>query len=236
MLLLWLFACAPGVFRIPGPLAGLGRDPAPEWTLPRAPAAAPRRVTGKRAPTPPTPLEIAAAAASFVGESTLTVRGERFRFDCSGLVEAALASAGCAFKGSAAGLFDQARTLRVLHRRRVPSPGDVAFFDDTYDADDDGRLGDPLTHVAVVETVDASGTITLVHVGSKGIVRILMNLKHPEDRYDGAGNLINSLLRSKQGGDTPRTKYLSGERWVAFASFWEGAPPDQVASADRSTR
>jgi hypothetical protein len=234
VLLLALLACAPNAYRIPGPLASLGEDPAPEW-LPRraSPSPLPRRTPG--AP-PPAPLEIAAAAARFVGDRSLVVDGERFRFDCSGLVEAALASAGCAFTGSTAQLFEQAREHRVLHRRRVPTPGDVAFFDDTYDRDGDGRRNDALSHIAVVETVDAAGTITLVHVGSEGVTRFLMNLKKPDERHDGAGSLINSYLRARKKGDSPRTRYLSGELWVAFGSFWDAGVPDQVASAERSTR
>ncbi len=235
MLLLWLLACAPNVYRMPGPLAGLGREPAPEWTLPReAPAPAPR--APRRPTTSPMPTEIARAASGFVGDSALVVNGERFRFDCSGLVEAALASAGCRFEGSSLDLFEQAKTLRVLHRKRMPSPGDVAFFDDTYDANRNGRVDDPLSHVAVVEEVDKAGTITLVHVGSKGVTRFLMNLRRPEDRHDAAGNLINSYIRSKRGGDTPRTRYLAGELWVAFGSFHAAPPGPYVASADLSTR
>ncbi len=232
LLLLALLACAPSVYRVPGPLAGLGREPVPTWGQPRAPGpfARPAR------PTPPTPLEIATAAAGFVGDRALVVDGVRFRFDCSGLVEASLASAGCRFTGSTADLFDQAREHRVLHRRRTPVPGDVAFFDDTYDRDGDGRLNDPLTHIAVVEEVDQAGTITLVHVGSQGVTRFLMNLRRPQERYDDKGNLINSYVRSRKGGDSPRTRYLAGELWVAFGSFWDAPVLDQVASAERSTR
>ena len=43
----------------------------------------------------------------------------------------------------------------MVHHRKVPRPGDLAFFDDTYDANHDGRTNDPLTHVAVVLSVAA---------------------------------------------------------------------------------
>lgn len=133
-------------------------------------------------------------------------------------------------------LFDQAKQERVLHRRRIPSPGDIAFFDDTYDRNGNGRLDDPLSHVAVVESVDQGGTITMVHIGSKGVARLMMNLRHPEDRTDTQGTVLNDYMRARSNGDSPRTRYLTGELWVAFASYWEAPTAAQVASDDRSTR
>lgn len=212
MLFAWLIGCAP--HRFPGPLSGLGREPAVERALAAAGASS----------------AVADAAAAFVGSRELRVDGEAFRRDCSGLVEAATASAGCSVRGSSAMLFDQARERGVLHRRRVPAAGDVAFFDDTYDRNGNGRTDDPLSHVAIVESVDPDGTIHLVHIGSAGVVRIVMNLRHPEDRDDRDGKRINDYLRSPGRNDSPRTRRLSGELWVAFGSFWKA---DQLA---RSTR
>jgi hypothetical protein len=236
-----LLACAPSIHRIPGPLAGVGRDPGSEWVIAAKPARAEKRPRPDKPAAGPAPTAIAEAATAFVGAKALLVDGERYRWDCSGLVEASLASAGCAFKGSSAMLFDQAKEERVLHRRRIPTPGDIAFFDDTHDRNGNGRLDDPLSHVAVVESVAADGTITMVHVGSKGVVRLTMNLRHPEDRTDAAGKVLNDNLRARGKNDSPRTRYLTGELWVAFASYWDSAGAKrqaavQVPSADRSTR
>jgi hypothetical protein len=234
VLLALLAACAPSVYRMPGPLSGLGSEPAPEWHRRPERARPPAPPPVVRPPKPgPSPEEIAAAAAAYVGASRIEVGGTRYRFDCSGLVEASLASAGCPFTGSSASLFEQARDLRVLHRRRRPSPGDVAFFDNTYDRDGNGRRDDPLSHVAVVESVASDGTITMVHVGSKGVTRLVMNLRHPEDRTNEAGAVINDYLRAPTKGDSPRTRRLAGELWVGFASFWQ---VDQPAVSERSTR
>jgi hypothetical protein len=128
-------------------------------------------------------------------------------------------------------LFDAAREARVLHHRHVPSPGDVAFFDDTYDRNGNGRLDDELSHVAIVESVDEDGTIHLVHVGSKGVVRIVMNLRRPEDHVDEAGKVLNDYLRAHADGDAPRTRYLAGELWAGFASFWKAG--DQALASTR---
>ena len=149
------------------------------------------------------------------------MEGVKYRFDCSGLVEAALAEAGFTFSGSTRDLFATARDLGVLHRHHRPEVGDVAFFDDTYDKDNDGRVNDPLTHVAVVVTVDADGTIGMIHLGSAGVVKLAMNLRDPETHVDVGGRLINDYLRASSKRDSARTRHLAGELWVAFGSLWK---------------
>lgn len=231
MLLLWLIACAPHL-RFPGPLGGLGDEPVVERFEVDAPEeGAPPRIRPTRARPVATDGEaIARAAASFLGAKKLLVDGAVYRWDCSGFVEASLAAAGLAFRGSSAMLFDQAKELGVLHRRRKPHPGDVAFFDDTYDRNGNGRVDDPLSHVAVVERVDADGTVHMVHVGSRGVAPLTMNLRRPEDRADDDGKPLNDPLRARSPKDGPRTRTLTGELWVAFASFWKarGAVADEA--------
>lgn len=226
MLLLWLLGCAAHL-RPPGPLGGLGGAPPP----PVAVAEAPARPAKGGDPAATT----VATACSFLGERRIEVRGETFRFDCSGLVEASLAGAGLRFRGSSAMLFEAAREHGVLHRRRLPQPGDVAFFDDTYDRNGNGRLDDPLSHTAVVEAVAPDGTVTLIHVGSAGVVRFKMNLRHAEDRTGPDGAVVNDYLRARRASDPPRTRYLSSELWVGFASFWRLAERGG-AMASRSSR
>lgn len=226
MLLLALLACAPAHLRIPGPLDGLGEVP-----LPPPPVVAPGPAPASR-PRAEDPVadRVVATAAGLVGASKIVVGGETYRWDCSGFVSAALAGAGGAWGGGADDLFAVARDQRVLHRKRRPSPGDVAFFDNTYDADGDGRTNDVLTHVALVEAVAEDGTITLIHLGSRGIVRIRMNLVHPEDRDGPEGQRWNDNLRFKSSKDSPRTRYMASELWVGFGSFWRLL--DERATAD----
>ena len=73
-----------------------------------------------------------------------------------------------------------------------------------------------MSHVAIVESVDRDGTIHLVHLGSKGIVRITMNMKHPHDAVDKDGKVLNSVLRrGRDGGPV-----LSGALCRGFGSLW----------------
>ena len=63
-----------------------------------------------------------------------------------------------------------------------------------------------------------------------------MNLRDPESRADAQGKLINDYLRAPGKHDTARTRRLSGELWVAFASFWKvrGQPGRCAHEADLS--
>lgn len=186
---------------MPGPLHDLGRD----FEAPAARSA-------------PTGNAVADAAARLVGRSKIVVDGRSYRWDCSGLAIAALADAGIEASGSTADLWAQAEAAGRTHRRKRPAPGELAFFDDTYDRNDNGRLDDPLSHVAVVERVDPDGTITLIHVGSAGIVRFVMNLVFPHDELrDGAR--VNDLLRAASRRDPPGAKHLASELWVGFAAY-----------------
>lgn len=223
MLFALFLACAP-TYRYPGPLSSLGQEPAP----PRAASASVRGRTPFFNPLEPIiPSEpegrmVASTAAGLIGADCVLVNGEKYRWDCSGLVEGSMAGAEIDLQGSGANMLERARELGVTHRRKKPSPGDVAFFDNTWDKNGNGLLDDPLTHVAIVEEVDKHGTITLVHLGSsKGISRLKMNLYRPDERVDEDGNVLNDYLRRAVKGDSPRTPYLTGQLWCAFASFWE---------------
>jgi hypothetical protein len=232
--------CAHRGLTFPGPLATMGdapppyadtvteadAEPAPERAVASTPAEPPSRRARTRGAAKGE--QVARTAAKLVGDRSLVVNGERFRYDCSGLVAAAHAGARVALAGSSRDLYELARDEGLLHKHKLPKPGDVAFFDDTYDRNHNRRRDDDLTHVAVVESVSEDGTITLVHKGGKGIARIEMNLKRPHDRRDEDGRELNDYLRAssdKDGGPT-----LTGELFRAFASLW--ATEDGPATAD----
>ncbi|MEC7948515.1 MAG: CHAP domain-containing protein [Myxococcota bacterium] len=230
-LALLLTGCAHrGGMALPGPLRGMGTDPVPYADSGEEHTAETHvgDASDARADTPPSRRrtrrgdargeQVARTAASLIEHRKLVVRGETYRYDCSGLVEAAHAGARIDLRGSSRSLYEKARSEGLLHRRKVPVPGDVAFFDDTYDRNHNRRRDDDLTHVAIVESVAADGTITLVHKGGRGVVRMEMNLRRPAERRDEHGRELNDYLRSsrdKDGGPV-----LSGQLWRAFASLW----------------
>ena len=160
---------------------------------------------------------VAEAAARSVGRGPLVVNGERYRMDCSGVAHAIYARAGFPLGtvGDTRHLFELARTRGSL-RRSDPLPGDLAFFDFTWDADGNGALDDQLSHVAVVERVEPDGTVVLVHRVGERVVRTRMNLARPHDRNDEHGAPLNHFLRSASGGHPAKT---TAELFVAYGSL-----------------
>lgn len=136
-----------------------------------------------------------------------------FSQDCAGFVAATFHRVGLPIGGSPRWMWDRAIAAGALHRDSVPRAGDIAFFDDTYDRNHNGRRDDPLTHVAVVLSADPeSGDIVLAHGGaSHGRELLRMNLLHPSDpgRNDG----LRRPTARPTGGPV-----LAGELCVGFAT------------------
>jgi hypothetical protein len=174
------------------------------------------------APTPS--ADIARAAAWY-----LERRPSLPREDCSGLVEAILARAGSSDTGSAAMFWERAAAERRTHQRHRPDPGDLAFFDYTYDRNDNGLVDEELTHIGVVVEVEADGTIVVVHLStSQGIAALRMNLDAPDVRSRD-GTVLNDWL-GKVGYGPPEHGRLAGQLWRGFASV--GSDAAQLAEAD----
>ena len=80
-----------------------------------------------------------------------------------------------------------------------PVPGDLVFFRETYDQNRDGRRNDGLTHVGIVDQVDADGTVTVIHRVKRGVVRYRMNLARPRVAKDpNTGRILNDTLRAPE--------------------------------------
>ncbi|MGB0640828.1 MAG: CHAP domain-containing protein [Myxococcota bacterium] len=169
--------------------------------------------------------KVAKAAESFIGNRRMVVHGEKQRYDCSGMVCAAHKKAGIPMRGSSKTLYQKAKDYGVDHKRKRPDVGDIAFFDNTWDRNKNGRRDDRLTHVAIVEQVERDGTITLIHLGGSGITQIKMNMRHPNKKRDSEGKRWNSVLRSQKDGGPVLTAQLC----VGFGSLW-AISEDDVAS------
>lgn len=217
--LLLLTACHAHIPPIPGPMRTLAWSSRHDHQAPtsKTPDAPERRPSadpkGSRA-NAALGARVSDAARHYLAHPTAG-----FRQDCSGFVEATLARAGAPMRGSTRDLWAALDQQGATHRRTRPQPGDLAFFDNTYDRDDDGRTDDPLTHIAVVVSVDADGTIQLAHDGtSAGRATLYMNLLHPHDAKGPAGQPYNGALRAKRSADPAGTRYLAAELWHGFAT------------------
>lgn len=135
---------------------------------------------------------------------------------CNGLVEDILRDAGLEMRGGVKSLHAQMKEKGWLHRRKMPLPGDIAFFDKTYDYNRDGKQNDLLTHIAVVISVDRDGTVNMVHRGSSGIRPLTLNLHHRSVRRADNGKVLNSWLGKP--GFAREGHRLAGELWTDWAS------------------
>jgi len=81
--------------------------------------------------------------------------------------------------------------------KKTPETGDVIFFDDTWDRNNNRKIDDALTHVGIVVSVDSMGTVEFVHGNAgKKIKKGYLNKNYPDD-YMKDGKVINTYLRRK---------------------------------------
>ena len=177
-------------------------------------------------------LRLAAAAASSLGSQPVIVGGVRYRFDCSGVASGIYARAGFPLQGGddsggldVRRLYELAQTTGSL-RKHDPLPGDLVFFDDTYDYNGNGLVDDPLSHVGVVERVVDDGTVVFVHRIGAQVVRARLNLQRPGVRHDDKRRALNHYLRAASGAWPAKT---TGELFVAFGSLPVSEPERLLA-------
>jgi peptidoglycan DL-endopeptidase CwlO len=227
------------------PAPALAEAPAAEETR-RAPAPLPSPRTARAPPkkkalpastgVSPTAREtVLATARRLVGQSKVTVKGRPYPADCTGLVEAAYASAGLSLRGKSkpgdngvTALYRYAQAQGRVYTRGTPTPGDIVFFRETYDQNRDGRRNDGLTHVGLVDQVAADGTVTVIHRVQRGVVRYRMNLARPNAAQDPrSGQVINDTLRAPSAG---RPFALTGQLFASYATVLPAPAPVAVAS------
>lgn len=202
---------------IPGPLRQLGRTsapPAPEAVREQGSERAPPDRGGERE-RDEAGRAIARAARHYLNHSL-----EGFRDDCSGFVCAATSRAGRPVSGNTLSIWADLQDIGATHHRKVPRVGDLAFFDNTYDRNGDGRLNDELTHVGIVIQVLEDRTVVLAHGGtSQGRSELRLNLQHPDDHLSPGGEVRNDYLRRRRDSDPAGTPHLAGQMWRGFATL-----------------
>jgi hypothetical protein len=166
---------------------------------------------------------LGAGARSVLGAAELVVNGRRFSWDCTGTVLAIYWYAGIDLArdfgryagGGVTRLYRTLQDASLLYTTSEPVLGDLVFWDDTYDADGDGRWDDPLTHVGMVMETAADGTISYVHLNyRKGIVIEHMNLREPDAHQRAKGGrvtIVNSPLRMAEAGKPHPDRWLAGQ-------------------------
>ena len=174
---------------------------------------------------------VLASANTLMGkapDAMVNVNGRTFTLDCIGTVSAIFYGMNVdvqadfsRYSGNGVTrLYESLRALNVLHKDTYPRPGDVIFWDNTWDANGNGRLtDDPRTHAGVVLAVDADGTIHYVHEHVvKGVIVEAMNLLHPDDYYGPNGKIYNNALAMNSGisRKVNPVHWVSGDLWNSF--------------------
>lgn len=170
-------------------------------------------------------------AHSIRGRTRLVIGGRRFNADCTGTVLAIywhagidLASPMARYRGNGVTrLYRFLEEEQALYSTRRPAPGDIIFWDNTYDRNNDGQPNDYLTHTGMVVAVEEDGTVHYVHHNyRKGVVFARMNLYKPgvyTEVIDGEQRIINSPMRMR--GSPNYDKWLASQLTRSFGRAWE---------------
>ena len=110
------------------------------------------------------------------------------------------------------------RNRGTFHQGPVVQPGDLVFFNNTWDYNGDGKVNDPLTHVGIVERQEPDGTVIFISRVAGAIERYRMNLALPHVHETADGRILNDYLRRKDVIDPANTGYLTGELFAQFAT------------------
>jgi len=175
----------------------------------------------------PSRSAIVRTAAELVGATTLESNGRRIAYDCAGMTRAIFLKHGIdLYDGGASNpeangvrlIHAHIRQQGTLHQGPVVHPGDLVFFDNTWDYNGDGKVNDPLTHVGIVERQEPDGTVIFISRVAGAIERYRMNLGLPHVHETADGRILNDYLRRKDVIDPANTGYLTGELFAQFAT------------------
>lgn len=166
-------------------------------------------------------------ASGLVGAKAIESQGQRISYDCAGVVRAIYIAHGIdLFDGVDTGrnvngvrlIYEHVHGQGRIHAGPVVHPGDLVFFDNTWDYNEDGKANDPLTHVGIVERIESDGTIVFISRVSQAIERYRMNLAYPHVHQTAGGRILNDYMRRKRSSDGDGTRYLTGELFAAFGT------------------
>jgi hypothetical protein len=170
---------------------------------------------------------IVKTAAKLVGATTIQAHGRRIAYDCAGVTRAIYLEHGIDLYDSSVP-DPKANGVKLIHHHisrhgkfhqgPVVRPGDLVFFDNTWDYNEDGLNNDPLTHVGIVERQEQDGTVVFISRVAGAIERYRMNLALPHVHRTSEGRTLNDYIRRKHVKDALETAYLTGELFAGFGS------------------
>jgi hypothetical protein len=202
-------------------LAGCAGPPAERTSIPE------ERSCCRSVERVPSRKGIVRTAVKLVGAKTIVSNGRRIAYDCAGVTRAIFLEHGIdLYEGSAGDphangvrlIYDHVRRHGRFHQGPDVRPGDLVFFDNTWDFNGDGRLNDPLTHVGVVERVEPNGTVVFISRVADAIERYRMNLALPHVHKTAEGVVLNDYIRRKLPADPDETNRLTGQLFSTYGT------------------
>ena len=169
---------------------------------------------------------IVRTAAKLVGAKTIESNGRRVAYDCAGVTRAVFLKHGIDLYGGEPSdphangvqiIHEYLRQQGTFHQGPVVHPGELVFFNNTWDYNGDGKVNDPLTHIGIVERQEPNGTVVFISRVAGAIERYHMNLGLAHVHKAADGRILNDYLRRKNVIDPAKTRYLTGELFVEFA-------------------
>jgi hypothetical protein len=170
---------------------------------------------------------IVQTASKLVGATTIQANGKRIAYDCAGVTRSIFLEHGIDLYESGAPN-PKANGVRLIHHHisrhgqfhsgPAVRPGDLVFFDNTWDYNGDGMANDPLTHVGIVERQERDGTVIFISRVAGAIERYRMNLALPHVHRTAEGRILNDYIRRKDLGDSFDTAYLTGQLFAGFGT------------------
>ena len=170
---------------------------------------------------------IVQTAAKLVGAKTIESNGRRIAYDCAGVTRAVFLRHGIDLYGSSDNdpeangvrlIYAHIQQQGTFHQGPIARPGDLIFFNDTWDYNGDGKVNDPLTHVGIVERQDPDGTVVFISRVAGAVERYHLNLSLPHVHKTADGRLLNDYIRRKEAGDPANTGRLTGELFAIFGT------------------
>jgi hypothetical protein len=165
-----------------------------------------------------TQRDLIAAADELLASQNFLVEGYRYPYDCTGTVLAIYAMAGINLVdyfpqytgGGVTRLYGIATDRNLFYDADLPAPGDLIFWDNTYDKNGDKLWNDELTHVGMVLSVSPDGIVEYIHHNySKGEVKAKMSLLEPDVYQAADGTLVNSPMRMRSH------RHLNPDEWLS---------------------
>ena len=170
------------------------------------------------------------AADEMLSTQNYLVSGYQYSNDCTGTILAVYAMAGIRlvdlfprYSGNGVErLYRIAEDRALLYHDNWPRPGDLIFWDNTYDKNGDQDWNDWLTHVGLVLAIDDTGTVDYIHHDyTRGVVRARMNLLNPETHLDDDGVIVNSPMRMRSHRHLNPNEWLSSHLYRQLGALHE---------------